>query len=98
LFLTRAGALKALSYKSELNVCKTDLSITEQVLTISRRQSKDYSNRLDSLTVSTAQTRIENKEVKAVNIVLTKKKNVSKLENWLWRIGACVTGYFILKK
>lgn len=90
--------MKALGYKSELNVCKTDLSITEQILVISRRQAKDYSIRLDSLTTTTAQTRIENKELKAINIVLTKKKNVSKLENWAWRIVAVVTGYLIIKK
>lgn len=97
LFLSRSGAMKALTYKSELNVCKTDLSITEQILDISRRQTRDYSTRLDSLTTSTAQTRIENKGLKDVNLVLTRKKNNSKLENWLWRIGVAVGGYLLLK-
>jgi len=81
-----------------LTLCKDELLIIQQILSISQNQGKKYSNRLDSLTFSTAQTRIENTRLRTVNIVLMKKKNASKFENWAWRIGIIVGGYFIVKK
>ncbi len=97
-FLSRHGAVKALSTMSELNVCKASLSINEQILDITRSQRNMAINRLDSLCLLTNKTIVDNELLKFDMQDLRKSRRKSKLENWLWRAVAVGGAYFVITK